>query len=790
MIKTAYVVHHTHTDIGYTHGQSRIVRWHAAFLRQAMDIAARRDGFAWTCETFYPVEQFWRSADAAERERFAALVKAGRIGLTAGFLHFNELGDAPLLDALAERARRFGDAIGTPVRSAMIADVNGCPLAHARAMARAGVRFLLTCIHPHHGYVPFGKRQELFRWDLGDNLSLMVCHSDHYHTGNELGLAPGGEFNYSAGFTDEPAVFDEDVLERRLPAYIEKLQRAGWPHEFCILTVGGLVTDNSPPSEAVIDRINRWNARHGSSLRLQMSTPGDLAERLAGVSVQTHRGDWPDWWADGPAGDPEAIALFRSAQRDRVWLTAAMTRRALPGVDLARLDEPLGLFVEHTFGHSAAMSHPWNLLAQQLRLKKLGFAGEAADVAEALLDTAGEHLGGGPLSYDRPPAFRVFNPFDHAMHDLAELELDSSEAKRWKIGADLRVLSLPDRRVVPHQAVPSLRGTKLLVDLSLDAGASADFLIEPVAPAPRQLDVRIMVPDRAHDLPGDDADVPPIRLRTESVEIEWTESRGITRWHDVRHDRPLIDPAVAHMPFTLIASRLPAPLEGTAQCTARRALGRNRNAAAARWTQSRLVRAVAGSSGEHVQSVVLDYAMEGCELLQVRLNAWQRHPRVDVEVIMHKLGTWDSENVYLALPFTAGPKAELYLDRGLPVRPGRDQLPGTLCDFYGVQDGLAWCGEDGYGLAVAQADSHLIQTGPLAYGVRPFSTPDTRIAPANVYAWLMTNYWETNFSPELGGFYSFRYSVLWGPDLQRPQPALRACRDANTRLRAIHLSQL
>jgi hypothetical protein len=41
----------------------------------------------------------------------------------------------------------------------------------------------------------------------------------------------------------------------------------------------------------------------------------------------------------------------------------------------------------------------------------------------------------------------------------------------------------------------------------------------------------------------------------------------------------------------------------------------------------------------------------------------------------------------------------------------------------------------------------------------------------------MTNYWETNFSAALGGFYEFRYSVSWGPDLRDPDAALARVRD-------------
>ena len=161
---------------------------------------------------------------------------------------------------------------------------------------------------------------------------------------------------------------------------------------------------------------------------------------------------------------------------------------------------------------------------------------------------------------------------------------------------------------------------------------------------------------------------------------------------------------------------------------------------------------------------------------------------MDVEVILHKSGTWDAENVYLSLPFSTAQSEQLWLDRGHPMRPGADQLSGTLIDFYGVQDGLAWCGNT-MGVALAQRDSHLIQLGPLQYGERQLAAPPMPQSFANTYAWLMCTTWETNFAPELAGFYSFRYSLLWGPQFSDPAAALAACRDATTDLRPIRLRQ-
>jgi len=584
LIKTVYVVHHAHTDIGYTHGQSRIVRWHGAFIRQAMAIASRREDFAWTCEVLYPVEQFWQAATGAERKTFVSLAKSGRLGLTAGYLHSSELADAPLLETLAQRARAF-EKHGLPIDAAMHADINGCPLSHARALAKAGVRFLLTCVHPHHGYVPFGRRQELFRWDLGDGQELIVCHSDHYHTGNELGLAPGAECNYSAGFTDAPQAFDDEILERRLPAYLQKVQASGWPHDFVVVAVSGLPTDNSPPSELVADRIARWNQEHGraangpSAVQIEMTTPARLAELVAprAAKLPVYSGDWPDWWCDGVAGDPEAVALFRHAQRERRWLVALSAYELQPPrpdsgqtstpTDTAALDQSLALFAEHTFGHSASVSAPWNLLAQQLRLKKLGFAADAADRAQVLLDEASDALGGGALAFDQAPNFRVINPFRRPLRDLVALEMEHGEARRWGLTGTLRVICPQTGKILPHQSVPSLRGMKLLVDLTLNAGQSIDLAIEPAEAAPAQMDLRPKLPDGVRDVHDNSDDVPPVALRTDHVEIRWSAPQGITGWTDLTSGQKLINTAAGALPFTVVASRLPADRTGRSQCS-------------------------------------------------------------------------------------------------------------------------------------------------------------------------------------------------------------------------------
>ena len=57
-----YVIQHSHTDIGYTERQDKIIRYHYDFIRQAIDIldeihgnGEAPEGFVWQCENYWQI---------------------------------------------------------------------------------------------------------------------------------------------------------------------------------------------------------------------------------------------------------------------------------------------------------------------------------------------------------------------------------------------------------------------------------------------------------------------------------------------------------------------------------------------------------------------------------------------------------------------------------------------------------------------------------------------------------------------------------------------------------------
>lgn len=95
-IKTVYVVHHSHTDIGYTDLQERVIAIQVNYIKTVLSMMRQPEyaDFRWNCETLYCVEEFWKQASEDDRADFARFVKEGKIGISANYLNFNDLVNA------------------------------------------------------------------------------------------------------------------------------------------------------------------------------------------------------------------------------------------------------------------------------------------------------------------------------------------------------------------------------------------------------------------------------------------------------------------------------------------------------------------------------------------------------------------------------------------------------------------------------------------------------------------------------------------------------------------------
>jgi hypothetical protein len=153
-----YLIHHAHTDVGYTDRQEKIAWNHAKYLESVVDILREAEknpkwtGFCWNVETFWMLEQFLGRGNPAYIQDFWRFVREGKIGLSGSYLNGTDLTDETVLRETLEECRRTAKKQGIALKSAMTADINGYPWGFASILAGAGVRRLLSAVHTHHGH--------------------------------------------------------------------------------------------------------------------------------------------------------------------------------------------------------------------------------------------------------------------------------------------------------------------------------------------------------------------------------------------------------------------------------------------------------------------------------------------------------------------------------------------------------------------------------------------------------------------------------------------------------------
>ena len=321
-IKTVYVIHHSHTDIGYTDLQERVIDTQADYIRTVLDIMAKPENteFRWNCETLFCVEEFFKSAAPEQQEAFCRLAAEGKIGLSASYLNFTDLLDCQVYaQRLARWQARFAPS-GASMKTAMIADINGVSMGYRDAMLENGVEFLFANVHCHHGMYPLYQNQTAFFWENAAGRRLLVWNGEHYNLGNVLGIKP----NHASNFMIRDRLGMEslppdpvETLHRSLGDYLDSCESQGYPYDFILTAVSGVFSDNAPPEPEILRVIQAYNKKYGEDVCLRMVSLQELyaaiGPKLADAPV--YRGDFTDWWANGVGSTPYAVKHYLDARR-------------------------------------------------------------------------------------------------------------------------------------------------------------------------------------------------------------------------------------------------------------------------------------------------------------------------------------------------------------------------------------------------------------------------------------------------------------------------------------------
>ena len=193
-LDTIYVIHHTHTDVGFTNDQPIFWEMQYRFIDDALGLIDRyadnppESRFRWTVETTCGLDAWLKTASSREIDRLIAAEKAGLLEVMAMQTNNTPLLDIPQLIESLRPVQRLRRDYGLDIRHAMNCDVNGQNWTLADILLDAGIEGFSMAVNHHFGGPP-DPRPNVFLWQAPSGRVLPTHNGWQYSKANEFGLA-------------------------------------------------------------------------------------------------------------------------------------------------------------------------------------------------------------------------------------------------------------------------------------------------------------------------------------------------------------------------------------------------------------------------------------------------------------------------------------------------------------------------------------------------------------------------------------------------------------------------
>jgi len=700
-----FVAPSSHTDIGYTHLPAECAERHNKNIDVAMDLFRRFPDFRWNLEVAWQAENYVNSRSGERLADFYRFTREGKLGVQALYCNvLTGLCSAEAACRLTSFAHKLHREHGVPYRSAMISDVPTQEASMPTILSEAGIRYFSSGANPVRART--FRRMQLLQapcwWEGPDGSRVLMMRMFGY-----------GE---ASGLDKSVDKAKEDVVTR-----LQDYKERGYPYDAVFLH--GTYLDNELLDARLAEVVKEWNDRYEfPKVVLSLNAEfGEYLERRYGDKLPVLRGSGGTYWEDGAGSTARETALCRNAQEavaggEKLLALAGRIGRA----EQYRPDEiyqvwrNCTLYNEHTWGAHCSIDQPESELTKAVWKVKAQYAIDAAEGAKALLDKGARALAS--LVRTDGPALVVFNPMSWPRTDILRVNLPEGMGVAEP---DVQSYASPDGTIMLVKDVPAC-GYRVL-KLAPQANQ--------VQPKPAEGTV----------------------IESRFYRVQFDPAGGISSIHDKELDRELVDAKAPHRlnEYLYVAGGNGSRLVCQEEPTDDMPVPKLRISVPEKAT---LHRAQLPGLGEMMR---VETAGTMAPKITSRIIVWDAVKRIDIVNHLTKTLTYDKEGVYFAFPFEPKEPTIRYEAPAAIVNANRDMLPGACLDWFTVQHFVEVEGRD-VAIAWATPDAPLVCFQDVNRGKWQTKLPMTN---GHLYAYLMNNYWFTNYAAGQGGDHTFRFAL-------------------------------
>ncbi|MFT3894426.1 MAG: hypothetical protein QM730_22575 [Anaerolineales bacterium] len=766
-IDTIYVVHHTHTDVGFTNDQPIFWEMQYRFIDEALKLVKRYEGnplesrFRWTIETTCGLDAWLKTASSRDIDRLIAADKAGYIEVMA-----MQTNNTPLLDTtqLIESLRpvdRLRREYGLDIRYAMNCDINGQNWTLPDILLDAGIEGFSMAINHHFGGPPH-PRPNVFLWQAPSGRVLPSHNGWQYSKANEFGLA-----NES-----------DDIFLEWLPRIEAYLTQINYPLPFIILEGFHPYGDNGSAWGAFAEFACRWN-ESGRAPKIITATPRMFWERVKNHhdDLSVLRGDWTDYWNFGCISSSRETTISRTTRTrlqnaDALFAALNSPLPAGEGDPKGRVREKssqkwssrtrqlhrdpawraLNLYGEHTWGADTASNDPQleDSLALDNHKKNYAYTARSLSILlerDALADFA--HF----VPRNDQSDLLIFNPLPW------ERTISGSIPKNVLIPRGLNTDPSSSRHFIGRMAQP----TNFWTDRAQSGwhGGMGWMLKPTTVPA---FGYAVVNWDSLTGMvEASESDETVVENHRYRLTFD-TEKGGVTSLFDKQIDHEWVDSSANYPLHGFVHEEVadhntpePRKLLNTVDWSTTTETNRGWHPD---WKANRtapgkvLLHKVYHLEFATIVEQVVEHELIG--KISQRVLLPDNGDQIEFQSEWCMGTSIHPEATYLLFPFNI-PNAQARFDvGGVPVRPHVDQLAGSCRDYFTVQGWVDFNNGE-RGITIATPENPMVQLGDFHFA---HDQQDITLERALFLGWVTNNYWETNFPGMQPGTVTARYAIL------------------------------